>query len=397
MSGQLSDKEALRARYRRRIKEMHKSKQRQMLYRRYFRRYAPAAACMIAIVLMIFAGGKLLHRSSPEKNGAIKETRENDQRMEKSNGAAGRIIEVLEGDPENGGLAVISPMVNFLKGDGGPKVYRADRTAETLQIGTILPSEEVFYSQYAILIDLDSGSILAQKNENTRINPASMTKVLTVLVAAEYVKDLDDTFTLTSEITDYGFINGCMSAGFEKNEVVTIRDLFYGTILPSGADAAVGLAVYVAGSQDAFVELMNEKLEELGLSQSTHFTNCVGIYDENHYSTVYDMAMIMEAAMDNELCREVLSAHTYTTSKTIEHPEGIELSNWFLRRIEDKDCGGEVICGKTGYIVQSNNCAVSYAVDSMQKGYICATADANSGSRCIHDHAGLYKQFTDNR
>lgn len=116
-----------------------------------------------------------------------------------------------------------------------------------------------------------------------------------------------------------------------------MRDLFYGTILPSGADAAVGLAMYVSGSQEAFVELMNEKLSELGLAGSAHMTNCVGIYDEEHYCTVYDMAMILEAALDNPLCREVLSAHTYNTSATAQHPEGLLLSNWFLRRIEDKD------------------------------------------------------------
>ena len=122
-------------------------------------------------------------------------------------------------------------------------------------------------------------------------------------------------------------------------------------------------------------------------------TNCVGIYDEDHYCTVYDMAMIMEAAVENELCREVLATHTYTTSETLQNPEGITISNWFLRRIEDKDTGGEVLCGKTGYVVQSGNCAASYGMDSSGKEYICVTADASSVWRCIEDHAALYKQF----
>ena len=108
---------------------------------------------------------------------------------------------------------------------------------------------------------------------------------------------------------------------------------------------------------------MNEKLEQLGLSDTAHMTNCVGIYDEEHYCSVYDMAMILEAAIENDFCREVLSAHTYTTSKTQQHPDGIDLSNWFLRRIEDKDTGGEVVCGKTGFVNQSRNCAASYGVD----------------------------------
>ncbi len=284
-------------------------------------------------------------------------------------------------------------MIQALKGEDRQKVYTAEVTADTQPIWDKLQSGEEFYSEYAVLVDLDSNNILAQKYARDRINPASMTKVLTILVAAENVKNLNDTFTMTLEITDYGYINDCSSAGFEKDEEVSILDLFYGTVLPSGADAALALAVYVAGDQETFVEMMNRKVEELGLSGSTHFTNCVGIYDENHYSTVYDMAMIMEAAIANDFCKKVMTAHTYTTSATLQHPDGIELSNWFLRRIEDKDTGGEVICGKTGYVEQSGSCAASYAVDDSGKGYVCVTAKANSPFRCISDHAKLYKQF----
>ena len=205
--------------------------------------------------------------------------------------------------------------------------------------------------------------------------------------------DLDDTYTITLAETDYSFSHDCSNAGFDVDEKVTIRDLFYGTILPSGADAAVGLAAYVAGSHEAFVDMMNEKLDELGLSDTAHMTNCVGLYDENHYCSVYDMAIILKAAMDNPICREVMSAHTYNTSITTQHPEGILLSNWFLRRIEDKDCVGEVLCAKTGYVVQSGNCAASYALDQSGNGYLCVTAHSTSSWRCIYDHVALYQQF----
>lgn len=250
-------------------------------------------------------------------------------------------------------------------------------------------------STNVIFLERESGNILAQRDCHTVINPASMTKVLTVLVAAEHITeaDLDDKFTITAEITDYSFIHDCSNVGFEKGEQVTVRDMFYGTILPSGADAAVGLATYVAGSHEAFVDLMNEKLEILGLSDTAHFTNCVGIYDKDHHCTVYDMAMIMEAALDNELCREVLSAHTYTTSATSEHPEGLLISNWFLRRIEDQDTGGEVVCGKTGFVDQSGNCCVSFGVDPAGNEYICATTGAHGSWRCIYDHTALYKKY----
>ncbi len=273
--------------------------------------------------------------------------------------------------------------------DTAPPHYSAVTTEDTLQLG------EDFVSQYALFIDLESGNILAEKNAYTRICPASMTKVLTVLVAAEHItaEQLDDTFTFTLEITDYAYVNDCSCVGFLDEETVTVRDLFYGTILPSGGDAAVGLAVYVAGSQEAFLEMMNEKLEELGLSDTAHFTNCVGLYDEEHYCTLYDMAIIMEAALENDICREVMAAHTYTTSATEQHPEGILISNWFLRRIEDKDTGGEVLCAKTGYVDQSGSCAVSYGIDNGGKAYICVTANATSSWRCIYDHVDLYLRF----
>ncbi|MBR5406916.1 MAG: D-alanyl-D-alanine carboxypeptidase [Lachnospiraceae bacterium] len=269
-------------------------------------------------------------------------------------------------------------------------VYSASDTAET----TSLPGDVV--SSYGILVDLADDTILAQRNARTRISPASMTKILTVLVAAENIdpEQLDDTVTITLEYTDYSYANDLSAVGFAENEVVTVRDLFYGTILPSGGDAALALACYVAGSEEEFVKLMNERLKELQLNDSTHFTNVAGMYDDDHYSTVYDMAMILHAAIDNDICRTVLNAHTYTTSSTQQHPDGIKISNWFLRRIEDKDCGLTVECAKTGFVMQSRNCAASFADDEDGHGYICVTADSSSGWRCIYDHVSIYSAFS---
>ena len=258
--------------------------------------------------------------------------------------------------------------------------------------GAASPDGEVM-SENVVCIDVEAGRILGQRGADTRIPPASMTKILTVLVAAEHITDPDDTFVITQDIVDYSFVNHCSNAGFEVGEKVTVRDLFYGTVLPSGGEAAVALAVYAAGSQEAFVGLMNEKLDELGLSATTHFTNCVGIYDDNHYSTVYDIGVILKAAYDNTYCREVLGVRTYKTSATEQHPEGIDLSNLFLRRIEDRDTHGEVLCAKTGYVDQSGNCAASLGVGNDGRVYICVTARSNDPWRCIRDHVALYQQF----
>lgn len=364
-----------------RIREMRRRKEHQNSIRKRIRAVLPAAAVILvlAVVMALRAGGKSTGEGAGNEQESpagmmdvLPEPEEKDKedRMEKESGnLEDRFAH------ERGAEEKIEEKLE----------HYAEETEDTRQFGRDI------VSGYGILIDVENKRIVSEKNAKVQMNPASMTKVLTLLVAAENIDNLDDTVTVTLEMTDYSFVNGCSNAGFEKGETVTVKDLMYGTILPSGAEAAVGLAIYTAGSQEEFVRMMNGKLEELGLSGSAHFTNCVGVYDEEHYCTAYDMAMIMEAALDNELCREVLSSRTYTTSSTEEHPEGMILSNWFLRRIEDKDVGGKVLGGKTGYVEQSKSCAVSYGEDKNGKRYICVTANAESQWLCIKDHVKLYQ------
>ena len=270
-----------------------------------------------------------------------------------------------------------------------PWSFEAVQTENTQKFGNSVVSSK------GVLIDVDNKEILAAKGTKKQMYPASMTKILTVLVAAEHVTEeqLDDKVKITIDITDYCYSNDCSAVGFAKNETVPVRDLFYGTILPSGADAAVALANYVAGSHEEFVKLMNEKLEELRIAETTHFTNCVGLYADDHYSTPYDMALIMKAASENELCQKVLNARTYTTAKTKKHKDGILISNWFLRRIEDKDTNSEILYAKTGFVNQSGSCAASMAQDKNGHTYICVTAGSTSSWRCIYDHVELYHKF----
>ena len=261
---------------------------------------------------------------------------------------------------------------------------------------TVTIGEELS-SKHAIVIDLTGKTILAQKSANTVVSPASMTKILTLLVAAEQLEtaaQLDDTYTIDLSITDYCYVNECSVAGFNRDEAVTVRNLMYGTILPSGAEAALGLANYIAGSHEAFVELMNEKVAELGLSDTAHFTNCVGLYDKRNVCTVYDIAMILRAAMENDLCREVLTTKIYQIPANDEHPDGMTLSNWFLRRIEDYIPDGmRVIGAKTGYVSQAGNCAASIAQTTDGDYYICVTANTTSSKQCIQDHVQLYTTY----
>lgn len=363
------------ARRRQRMKEMRRRKKQQAMMRR----------LLIPGIIVLVIGGVLIGKGI---GSLIKRQTAPKLSYDSSINVAGCSLDNRIADSINELLEKLDAVtVRTLGGINHEPALSADADEATKSLSDELVSTN------GVFIDVAAGKILAQKDARMRIPPASMTKILTVLVAAEHITDMDDTFEITREITDYSFTNGCSSAGFEIGETVTIKDLFYGTVLPSGAEAALGLAYYVSGSQEAFVELMNEKLDELGLSETTHFTNCVGVYEDAHYSTVYDIAVILKAAADNSFCREVLSAHKYTTMATEEHSEGLKLSNLFLRRIEDKDTHGEVLCAKTGFVDQSGNCAASLGIDKNGKEYICVTANATNQWRCIEDHEALYQQF----
>ena len=375
----LSDRENEEQRARRaaRIARMRREKQRQEMRRLMIKRYLPLGAGVLCVIIIMIVIIMVFGR--PDKD-EIQQTKV-DAQEEQTDSKEPLKVSTEDKAAEDG--------LNIMKEEEFP-VYSFELAPDSVTIY----SEEVV-STNAILVDAGTDTIVASKGANERICPASMTKVLTVLVAAEQIKeaDLDNAFTMTTGITDYAYVNDCSSVGFLDGEKVTVRDLFYGTVLASGADAAVGLATYIAGSPEAFVDMMNEKLVQMGLSDSAHFTNCVGLYDEEHYCTIYDMAVMMKVAMENELCREFLSAHTYTTTSTVEHPDGIDISNWFLRRVEDKDTGGEVLGAKTGYVVQSKNCAVSYGVFGEGAAYICVTAGSTSSWRCIYDHVEIYNRY----
>ncbi len=258
-------------------------------------------------------------------------------------------------------------------------------------------SSPEFTSPYGILVNVSTQQVTAVRSAHERIAPASMTKVLTLLLACEYIQEsgasVDDEVEMTYEATNYSYVNGCSNVGFSVGEKVCLYDLLCGTILPSGADAAYTLALYVSGSHEAFVESMNKRLDELNLPDPAHFTNCVGIYDDNHYCSCYDMAVIMNAAMDNPLAREVLGYRKYTTRPTAEHPEGIALSNLFLRRIEDWDTKGNVTGAKTGFVNESMFCAVSYYECENGNDYVCVSAGGVGKWKPIRDHSAAYNIY----
>ena len=250
------------------------------------------------------------------------------------------------------------------------------------------------YSSSAVLVDVQSGTVLAEKGMDEKIYPASMTKVMTLLVAAENLPDLDATFTMTQAIIDPLYLAGASMAGYVNGETVTMRDLLYGAVVPSGAEATEALAQAVAGSEEAFVAMMNEKAAALGLT-NTHFMNTSGLHDENHYSTVREIALILQAALENETCTEILSAENYRASETEQHPDGLAMTNKFLYRVHHEYAlnGAEITAAKTGYTAEAMNCCASAGKTPDGRSVICVTANAWTGDFCIEDHIALYTKY----
>lgn len=266
--------------------------------------------------------------------------------------------------------------------------YQLPKTdGEIKKIGKFIKSE------HGVLISADDNIVLAGKGYNDRISPASLTKILTLLVAVENCEDLNETFTMTTEITDPLFKERASVAGFLDKEKITIRDLLYGAILPSGADATSALAIHIAGSEEKFSEMMTNKAKEIGIT-TANFTNCSGLYGENHYCTVLDMAHILNVAMQNETCRDVLSTVRYTTEKTKQHPDGITLhSTLFSRMTGEESIGAKIIAGKTGYVNESGNCIASYAQGEDGKNYIFVSTNAVGTWDAVFDHINIYSKY----
>lgn len=254
-------------------------------------------------------------------------------------------------------------------------------------------SDEDFTAGYAILVDADNNEIIAGKNYDKKIYPASLTKIMTLLVAVENIDNLKDTYTFTYDDIHPLVVENASRADFMEDETVTAEDLMYASILVSGADGTLGLSNIVAGSEEAFVELMNKKAEEMGL-KNTHFTNASGLHDKNHYSTVEDMAVILKTAVENETCKEILSAVEYTTSKTKQHEEGIILRSLVFQRLTDYyvENGGDVLGGKTGFTDESKHSLATFYEDG-GRNYICVTSKSTDKWKAVEDSIMLYEKF----
>ncbi|MBR4201910.1 MAG: D-alanyl-D-alanine carboxypeptidase [Oscillospiraceae bacterium] len=258
----------------------------------------------------------------------------------------------------------------------------AERSTETL---TVNDTTKVLARNCLLLeCGADGNTVIAEHDADAQIFPASMTKMMSLITFVDLVapEALDDTIIMDANVIAEQEAQMAYVAGFEAGEACRIKDLLYAMMLPSGADAAVMLATYASGSEAAFAEEMNRLAAEMGLEQS-HFVNCTGLHDDNHVSSVSDMARILQFAMNEPTCREVMSTLQYTTASTVEHPEGITLTSTTLSRMVGNELEGladplHVRGGKTGFTNPAGQCLATWAESDSGKTYICVVAGSTT-------------------
>lgn len=260
------------------------------------------------------------------------------------------------------------------------------------------------YSSYAILIDLTDNKILGEHNSQERMYPASLTKIMTAIIAIENTNNLEEVITLPIDIFEKLYSENASMAGFQPGEQVKLKDLVYAILLPSGAESCMAFADRISGSEEAFVELMNQKAKELGM-KNTHFSNSTGLHEVDHYSTVEDMAILLSYALQNESFRSAFTSSRYSTQSTAQHPVGLTLHSTMFKYMDSTEVtGGEIIGGKTGYTDEAGLCLASLA-NIGGKEYILVTAKANGTPYTkkfhildaidIYNQIGEMEEFTD--
>ena len=254
---------------------------------------------------------------------------------------------------------------------------------EAEDIKTVLLNEEPFSylanqvtSKNAMLVDEETREVLFRKRSDEQIYPASMTKMMTVYVALLAIKDLNQKVIIPAAIIDELEQEGASMAGFYPMEEVSYRDLIYGALLPSGADASVTLAVSIAGSEEAFVEMMNKKAKELGM-KNTHFVNVTGLHDDAHISTVADMEKLLNQALQNDIFYQIFTTNAYQTQPDKYFLDGLSLYSTLQTTLDYNNLQNPYILGaKTGYTPEAGLCMASLA-EVNQHRYLFVSAQAS--------------------
>lgn len=217
-------------------------------------------------------------------------------------------------------------------------------------------------AESAILLDVDTGVILYEKNVHAMQYPASITKILTCLIAREN-SELTDIVTFSHEAV-FGIERGSNNIGIDEGEQLSMKDCLYATLLESANEVAAGIAEHVGGSAEGFSELMNEKVQELGGTDS-HFVNANGLPDENHYTSAYDMGLIGREFFRDELLTEISGTVFYHISSSPTQKDEIDLRNHHRMlpgcQLSRRQTYEYTIGGKTGFTTVARQTLVTCA------------------------------------
>ena len=266
-----------------------------------------------------------------------------------------------------------------------------------LDVAGIQDSDIQMYSEEMLLYCIDDQKIVKAYGSDEQIYPASLTKIMTAVVALDLLEErLDIPMYIPKDCIRELRLRNASMAGFEPGEILCSGDCLYAMMLASGADAAMALAVNLCGSEMSFVDLMNQKAEKLQMT-GTHFTNVTGLHEKNHYSTLNDIQKLLVYALEDDTFRKIFTTSIYETSKTDEHPEGIVLESTFFNKVsvytlEDLTLLG----GKTGYTDEAGLCLATLA-SCHQKEYILITsgAKAKNAAAAFHviDAVNVYSEL----
>ena len=233
------------------------------------------------------------------------------------------------------------------------------------------------YSTNYIFLDADTGQVLSAKKQDEQISIASLTKMMTVLLAIENSSSLNQTVTITDEMIDGLYEEQASVAGYVTGDTATILDLCYAAAIPSAADAANALAIQIGGSFENFYQMMNDKATQLGMDH-TVFKSAHGLDREGQYSTVEDVSKLLRYALQNPTFKEIFSTKEHTTQATTYYPFGIPLASTIWAYADTYGYNlANLSGGKTGYTLQAGRC-IAYWATVNDMNIIAVTAGAST-------------------
>ena len=243
-------------------------------------------------------------------------------------------------------------------------------------------------SEQVILYNLNDNTVLYEKESETKTQIASLTKIMTTIVALENVDNLEEEVTVTKEA--FEGIYGYSQVGLKIGDKVTIKDLLYGTMLPSGADAVNALAIHISGSVDSFVELMNEKAQELNLN-NTHFDNPIGMDSDDNYSTAKDIATTLLYGLQNETFKEIFTAREYTITNL-----NLPLKSTLISYSKSYGLDiSEITGAKSGFTDEAGLCLASIAtIDDVDYLLVTMGAETKNRSNAVRDTLEIYDYYS---